>query len=142
MNVFLHRFYGIVRLFRAERVIYLKSYGCRLGLALCLTGSFVPGQALAAVVTNLLNPPMVVNPFRDDEHVLELDFDQNQVTDVRLFSSGGGGGGSVAAFFNWPTRLVTKTNGVPGSGNINYGGVGGLPFGTVLGSELSASIGS
>ena len=128
--------------FKGEPMIHLKRYGCALGLALCLIGSLFPRQAQAVVVTNLLNPPMVVNPFRDDEYVLELDLDQNQVTDLRLFSSGGGGGGSVAAFFNWPTRLVTRTNGVPGSTNINYGGVGGLPFGSVLGSELSVSSGS
>lgn len=96
----------------------------------------------AAVVTNLLNPPLVLNPFRDDEYTLDLDMDQNGVVDFRLYSSGGGGGGGVTMYLNWPARLVTKTNGVSGSPNIDYQGVAGLPFGTVLGSALPTNLGN
>jgi hypothetical protein len=121
---------------------HISHWVSTLGLHLTLMGSVVPMCGTAGVVTNLLNPPLVLNPFLDDEYVLDLDMDQNGVVDFRLFSSGGGGGGGVTLYLNWPARLVNKTNGVSGSTNIDYRGVAGLPFGTVLGSALAPGIGN
>lgn len=94
------------------------------------------------VVTQLLKPPLVLNPFRDDEHTLDLDMDQDGVVDLRLYSSGGGGGGGVTMYLDWPARLVVRTNGVAGTTNIDYRGLAALPFGTVVEAALSPSLGN
>ena len=93
-------------------------------------------------MTNLLNPPLVLNPFRDDEYTLDLDIDQNGVVDFRLYSSGGGGGGGVTMYMDWPSRMVVRTNGVVGTTNIDYRGMAALPFGTVVEAALSPSLGN
>ena len=110
------------------------------GLVVLLSCGVTTIHGSAAVVTNLLNPPLILNVFYDDPQIIEIDLNQDGVVDLRLVSSGGGGGGSVTAFRDWPTRLVTKANAIP-SGATNYSGVGGLPPGVVLGSKLASNLG-
>jgi hypothetical protein len=113
--------------------------GLVASLAVLLSCGMAALPGSAAVVTNFLNPPLILNVFHDDPQIIEIDLNQDGGVELRLVSSGGGGGGGVTAFRDWPVRLVTKANMLP-SGATNFSGVGGLPIGTVFGGTLASDL--
>jgi hypothetical protein len=92
----------------------------------------------AAVITTRPDPPVVKGAFSDDLDSLEIDFNEDGVVDIRLVTEFGG----IDAYFDLPTRIVvTVSLPFPEAGtNLDYGGIGALPIGTVIGNELMGDL--